>query len=53
MGTDRQSKIDNRQSGMGRVRVRCLGVIGDWVGVRRLQVEGEGLGRGTIHVICD
>lgn len=25
---------------MGRVRVRCLGVIGDWVGAWRLQVEG-------------
>ena len=25
---------------MGRIGVRCLGVIGDWVGARRLELEG-------------
>jgi molybdopterin converting factor small subunit len=38
---NRQSKIDNAQSSVGRVRVRCLGVIGDWVGARRLELAGR------------
>lgn len=25
---------------MARIRVRCLGVVGDWVGCRRLELEG-------------
>ena len=29
---------------MGRVEVRCLGVIGDWVGARRLEVSGRSAG---------
>lgn len=29
---------------MTRVQVRCLGVIGDWAGARRLAVEGRTAG---------
>ncbi len=41
MDGNRQSNIDNSRSALGRVEVRCLGVIGDWVGARRLDVGGR------------
>ena len=41
MAENRQSAIGNRQSATGRVRVHCLGAIGDWVGARRLELDGR------------
>lgn len=35
---------------MGRIRVRCLGLIGDWMGARRLEVEGETAG-GVVRAL--